>query len=936
MHFMKTKIALAAGFALLILASCAKLDTFSNNNQITDFRVTVHTPETIQLDNVCLEGDTVFIPIAWGKYEFPMKFRAEVTTAANINKIVGLDFDNELSFQDIRSQLRFFVVAENGSTHAYFIKPREIPLSEDNYIYGRMRFTTIDPMETVLSTTAHPSLTGDTVRIYGAGITYPVTITPRFTIADNASFLRFWVPGQQEALFENGVSQMTFNDEESVYHLQVVARSGLVKTWVVSMRNTPLVEERIPEYTHNNISIDPRTSSATASAGFKVEDLLIDNTTGVITVTVDVSDEPVQQSSPSRAAPITSDLSIRFKLAFQDWSDLIGISADTTLTFTGYDDVKVFHLLDPYGLESRRWEIRLNEFKSQKNQVTSFTYAYTAISIPNKTLGGNTTASIVMDVTKATIYPVQKQIVLTYTAYQKDNYVWNLLLAKSNMWGLTLKDIVVTVSPNATYQIPAISWLATGANQSDGLVTQARSFTVTSESGETATWTVSLAHANASASDKCDMTSFEISRVIPNYTRLEAEPVILDQQAGKVMIALKNDDGCYPIQIMPQYALSPYASVVSQENGTQPLVFADELAVQEITVRAQNGNTRAYEVSLLPPVKAGGADITSITFGACSPADFRMTGQPVYDADDASVTIRVESDDAAFPMEVAYSNIVLTEGASVTLAPQGKFTFTGAQEAVSILVKAQNGSIRPWSLKLDYRPQLRNNTLNSWADANNPNPSGYWATPNNSFAKITTRTAGWSGESSDYAANMKTTEIMGNLAAGALYLGTFDSSNILAGLSDPVSLSNFGIRFSPTARIKGVMFDVWYSPAGEDWGNASVDLISWNGVGQYVYHGDQPGKTPYDAVAPHKANTATRVATAKRVYSTSGATTKYGEAATVIPAGTWIKDQFIAVDGGKAFTHLNISFSASAYGDYLIGIKNSEMKVDNVRIVYED
>jgi len=177
------------------------------------------------------------------------------------------------------------------------------------------------------------------------------------------------------------------------------------------------------------------------------------------------------------------------------------------------------------------------------------------------------------------------------------------------------------------------------------------------------------------------------------------------------------------------------------------------------------------------------------------------------------------------------------------------------------------------------------------------------------------------------------------MAAGAIYLGTFDSGNILGGISDPVSLSNFGIPFAPTAKIVGILYDIWYNTPGADWATATVQLMHFNGTGPYVFHGDRPpsGSNPGDPVFPHNNNTAVRVVKSTQLYTiVPGQThTIWGDAVKVIPASTWVKDEFLPIDGSVNFTHFSVSFSSSAYGDYLRGVVGSDFRVDNIRIVYE-
>ncbi len=936
---MKIKNLLFSCLILTLFHSCAELDKFSSDNNINSFTVTTHSPEAIVIDQATIEGDTIFIPILWGKYEFPMKFHARMRTAPEVNKIIGLDFDREQTFEDINGELKFYVVAGNGSTRAYFIKPREIPLEEDCGVRESLKIHAQEPSDAPLSPNLHISLQGDTLKIFGAGIDYPVSLTPEFTIAELARFGKIWKPGNEGDAFDfqNGSTSLTFDSQQDVYHLNIIAESGLQRVWVVSLRNAPLVEGAEAEpYTY--LKIDERYSTSQPLAeGWVVDDMLVDNANGEIVLTVGKTLNG-QTVGSAISEPLETDL----HLALQQWADRIWIQEDTTFTFDGYDAAKTFYLIDPYSTVARKWNIKLQQYRSSAAEITSFKYGTTintiGITKPSGILQTQSTGpSIKISETQATVYPAQRQIVLTYTFFQNDEFVkedTNFLGIPiiSTKWGLTLKNVVVTTSAEATCTVPSIAWVATAPKQATELIKEERQIDVYSESGEKTTWTIKLA-ASGGASAQCDIIAMGLTRIIPNYTQPDPDlPVVVAQEEKRIIIQLKNDENCYPMQVYPAYTISNFASILSPGPGA-PLVFADAQSTAEVVVKAQNSTTQTYTVSLQPPIKAEGADILSMTVNNPSPAGFRLINPAItYDAQNTLITLYVENNGATFPLEFDYSNIVITANASCLAAPMGKLRFAKPTDEVSIPVKAQNGGIKTWTVKLSYRPQLPNWDLNSWKDKVTPNN---WTVSNTSFADVAAKVEGATGATDDYAASLTTTSILGNLAAGALFLGTFDTSNVLAGLSDPVSLTNFGIPFAPTARIKGIMFDVWYQPVGEDWGSATVELINFNSSKAYVYHGNKPGKAPADPVSPHGANTAQSAAKGKVIYSTLESTTKYGHQATVIRAGKWERDQFLPIDGTVTFTHLSVQFSSAAYGDYLLANKGSQMQVDNIRIVYE-
>lgn len=914
--------------ALLVLlaASCTQLDQFSDANKVTSFKVTAHSPEEIIIDNAKIEGDTIFIPILYGKYNFPLKIRAAVTTSPDINKIVGIDFTRELLLENIDSELKFYVVAQSGSTRTYYIRTREIPLDENNYIYGNVTYRAVSPAGAILSMMTHRDADNEFLQLFGVELDYPVALKPEFEILSSSRFGRVWLEGDEQNArdYINGETELTFQDASTIYCLSVLSQSGLARVWKISLQSCMLLDEQSSGST--DLYVNPKTLSITGNPGdLTVIETQVDDPSGSISITIEKS--------------TGQPLSLNFQMPVNDLVDLIGIKADDLLTFDSFDDVKVFYILDSYHKTAKKWTVYLSEFKSSLAQVLSFGYEYEARLIKATPNGAANTPSIVMDPSKVIINPKEREISLFYTSYQNDNNT-----ESPNWWGFTLKNPTITLSDGATCNMPVISWLANDKNQAASLLAEPRTFVVTAEDKTESIWSIKLLSDGFTLSSECEIKSITIDKVIPNHTSFEDNPIRVDNANLSILIYLKDDEGSYPMQIFPNYSLPAYASVVSQDNEARPLTFADSQSVETVTVQAQDGTSRNYTVQLVSPVKSENADILNINFEAPKPDGFTFDRAATYDAATRIITLHVVSNDTAFPLTAAYNGISLSDRATASIPDRGNLVFSKSTERIPITVRAQNGSNKIWYVVLDYRPQLYNWNLNSWNGNNpgNPPSTNYWATANTTGIITLTGTTsgvGSSGLSGDQAAVLTTKKapIVGTLAAGTLFQGKFDSSNILAGLNDPVSLTNFGIPFTPTAKIKGVMIDVAYHPntVDKDWASATVNLIYWDGAKTYEFHGDKPGSSPTAQGSPHSKNTAVLATSTQLLFGTGKNTTTYGHTVTVLKDNEWQKDVFIPVNGNVTFTHISVVFSSSCYGDYFIGEAGSVFKVDNVRIVYE-
>lgn len=938
-------------FCVIALAvSCAKLDRFSRDNSVLSFRVTAHTPEEMVLDQAVIEDNTVFIPVLFGKHKFPLRFTAEIETPPDVDRILGVNFGQDtLTLDNDESTLTFYVVAANGATRRYDIRARVTPLDENNMILPPVAYNSVAPSDAVLSTTAHTIADSGHVELLGVELQYPVAITPRLTIVDGASFgtIRRGDDGQAAA-FENGATQLTFDDENTFYRVEVIAASGLEKEWKLYLRDCTLLGTDADYAATKYTVIEPKYCEVTeGEGGLVIKESIADVSTHTVKVVIE------QQN----AWPVT----VRVQFPAKDWVDIVGAKRDTTFTFTSLNDVKKLYLIDSYDHNARLWTISLVEYRSNKADVLSFSYKWQTGSVAgagiNKSVLFNNKSGLIYpgdinDGGEVYIYPNERWIVLEYdeiyTNGGSDAAGAIAFLAK--WWKITLRDMNITVSPGAVCSINSgsqIVWEQTqtstqGFINAQALGEELRTFTVTAQDGTVATWSVKLKKKNFTRNSGCEITNLLVDKAIPSFASFEDEPVLLGQDT--ITLRLKDGERIFPLQIFPQVMVSQFAKVITP----LPMVFSGPDAVYLLTVQAENGvNTKTYVVNLSLPQLADGADVTGITIGTPTPSTFTVTGQATIDPDTRTVTIPVVSEDAPFPLTIAYTNLTFTENATSTVSERGDFVFNRGREAITIPIVSQSGQVNTWEVRLDYRPQLRGWKLDSWGTANNKNcplpaysyGNPYWATSNNSFTQNVNPATGASGGSDRCAEMMSSTApVVGILAAGSTFIGWFDFDHaVSAGTTDPVSLTFFGVPWHATAKIKEVLVDVNYHPGGTDWGSATVHLINWNGGGgSCIYHGNKPnGSNPSAGASPHPANTAASAASSTVRFGTGSGTTTYGESFISVQDGQW-RQITIPVNGNVNYTHFAVVFSSSAYGDYFTGAAGSKLLIDNIRIVYEN
>lgn len=940
-------------FLLLALGavfSCTNIDELSDDNRVSGLDILSYSPQTIELGEIEMQQDTFYIPIVYGKYEFPLRFYARLKIDVDIDKVIGIDFSEEQCLESLDDVIRFYVMARSGLTRTYYIKAKEMPLDEDNYLQRTFSVLGATPGVRVSGRGTY-STRGDTLKIYSVGGSFPIEVTPEFGIGAEATFRNF----------DNGQTSLAFTGPESVHKIKVSSKSGAERIWNIRMVNLPVVsgsDGTSTEAQREGTDIEPREFSASLpeADGFEIYESLVDNASERIILTLK------EQESKSRAAAVAFPLKVR--IAFTSFEGVQLLTADpereyafrdfandTTLVFESYDDTREFYMLDTESQVARHWKISLEEWIEGNADVLSFSYDYDAASVkvsrrwqtwPPKYIY-TYAPSIELDRSNVEIYPRSAEIFINATAIATEFASAGIC---DKDWKLTLKNIDIALSKGASCTLPEFTWVSNYEGGIFGVGEKAndcwkeeKTFTVTAEDGTEKTWSLKIREPNSfTPSSGCELLAFGIERVMPNYAKIDELGTKIDPDTHTVTIKLIEDDRCYPLSIFPAYTYSDYASISTQNGGTEPLVFETDQSTQTVTILAQDKTTSAtWTVKLQAPPKEAQADVT----------DFKVTsvsqGSEIESVsrDDDKAVIRLNlGSKPAFPMETGYS-MTLSAKAASDLPLRGTLSFASYTDVKEFVVTAQNGTTKTWKIKPVYEPQLENWTLDKWGKDSQygldiPLSDGVWATANNTFTSMTTPTTGVSGQAAHLES--KNAPIIKTFAAGSVFTGWFDTGNAASlGLKDPVKLTYFGIPWETSGKMLGVEADLSYHPgggAGSDNGSVQLYLIRYDGSAKVEFHGNKPGTT-----TPHEDNNAVAVASGYALIGTQAGTGSNGTAITVVPDGTWTR-VFIPFDypGGTvpAYTHLSVCFSSSYEGDSFKGTVGSTLKVDNVKIIYAE
>jgi len=817
-------------------------------------------------------------------------------------------------------------MASSGLARPYTIKTRVTPLDKNVAI---SRFFTIKGKEPDDLLISEEGITislwdegerRDTLKIFTVDGSFPMSITPEFVIAATSRFGNITAPDGSVRQFVNGNTHLLFESHEA-HQLTVISESGLENRWNIVVRHAPLVSGSdgisAPELLEGS-DINPRTVSATLSgnAPFVVDEIFIDNETENILLAL-------KKAEGNIAFPVN----IQLQFTILDGVQVLEWKRTEAITFNGWDDVKTFYLLDTEDCVSRQWKVGLKEWKASGNNVLSFGYDYEATEVRTSALSQTRSPAIVLDKSKVTIQPNTGDIYISMTAVNNVG----ALVTTYNVWRLTLKDLDITVSDGATIEPSTPSFVWTGNNSWMTSI----SFKVIAQDGAEKIWRVNIRDMrNYVFSGSCELFGLTIVRHTPNYAVFDAfTPVTLDSENRTITLKLTEDDGVYPLKVWTQCDISPFAQVTSQNGGADPLIFENENSQQTLTITAENGTTSSdWIVKLQPPPREAQANVE--TFRVTSISQGAQLAQVVRNEEKGVIRLMLNAA-TTFPLDVTYV-MTVSKNATASIPLRGTLTIHSYQEARTFTVTARDGSTRNWNVRLVYEPQLVNWNLDEWL---NPDPVG-WSTANQASSNTSSVTG-----NPGLAAQMRTNSTLNIISSGSLFLGDFNRYNrpITAGLSDPISLTFFGIPFKTSGKILGMQFDAIYVPGKEfisgtdrELGSCTIELLKPKpGMenAEFVYHGaDATGKF-------HNENMANPVAHAKAELGNTPGIAWNGSDITIVSNNKWTTVQvlFNYPDGKMPdFTHLHIVFASSAQGDAFKGVSGSTLKIDNVRILYEE
>jgi hypothetical protein len=940
---MKNLRILLFSLCVLLLAACSDIDGLNDYNAVFSFAITEHkgTDGEIVIGEPVMASNTIRIPVLYGIHHFPLYFKGEPRFENPIDRVTGLDFNDWIEIDIQRGgengdepildehgnylfqEPKFYVQALSGLPREYTFKIDYTASSSDADLFPPVSFADLPAQSVVadLLTIVRSDVPEEGYLALANVVDprFPLTLTPEFTLSDGAT------------LEGNGSTTYAFGSAGERHRITVVARDGTKKQWTFGLALLPTVDA-------DSADIDPGTLAPTDLTGFSAEPgskgFSIEEHRFTASIADDAPADTLTLYINTLAGSPPYPLKIDMEIPLPDGVSLVGDAGE--LSFPDPESIRSFWLLDTANGIARHWIVRLREYDSPVASVLAFSYDYTASEVRENSLRDEPVPAIVMDADRtAEIDPVNRCIYLRAVEIHNPKY------PSLDPWKLKL-TVDIRISAGATLvDLSNFDWEGTDSWKNP------KTFGVEASDGSLYEWKIVIRdwrEGSPEASDECALYGVTLKEVRPYTVELEAEPLTIDYDNRTVTLNLTEDDNGYPITAAVDYRLSEYARIATQNGGRDPLVFDSPEATDKVEIVSESGrNSEVWTFRLRPPLKETGTDVTSFRILSFSDPNFRAELVGI-DTEKGIVTVNFDQT-GRFPVKMNI-RMGLSYKATCTLTDpygSGAVEFDRVED-IPFTVTAQNGETREWRLHTTYMPQLRNADFEQWADLRTPLPKGikgspYWASANMTSPVVvegTTQTTGAPGQGKAVQMETKNT-LIGKLAAGSLFLGWFDDSNPTGNMNDPTVMMHYGIPFSSNRPLKGMQADVLYHPGNgpsSDSGSLAIELIRQHDPSEVLeYHGMRPDGTW------HPRNNADRVARGHSVVATRAGALDNGDTADLIlPDNTW-QTVFVPLkyEGAyPSYTHMTVTFSSSSKGDTFKGAVGSVLKIDNIRLIYEE
>ncbi|MFA5444075.1 MAG: PCMD domain-containing protein [Bacteroidales bacterium] len=992
---MKFRHLILALISFTLLAQCVKVSELDDSADISSCGIASVSPQAVVFNIPVVEGDQIILPMDYGKYEFPVTVTLDIKTAQKIDKILGIDADNSLVFENEGTVRKIHLIALSGVVHTYEIHIEVAPRSDLASVSAAM-LQGFTPDDFLLAREVVIDLVENQVVIYALkGQTLPLNVSMQMELSPGAH-----LDDQQP------VQTFAINTYDTAIPFTVTAESGKKETWSVILTGITPVEDLSqtqPEVWERMAPAGPYDVSF-QNEGPVIESIRADASAGKIIVCV-------------REQGTAFPWNVSLNYGLQPYILPIHIAPGDIFPVAGWEDTRTFYLMDMLSLQARAWDLIWERWLNPDNKVLSFAVLeYNSaqnlmelgdsvidtligyVSIPM--ISGNDfpleITSYNITVSDSASYRIPGQLlfesykseipfivtsqsgiekewvmkmdpwfstgtdVLSFTAesyhseqnmvqlesrradIDNDNKILTLVLRAGYDFPLVIDSFGLELSENAVIQ----------EDYSQGIVfntiSQTVPLTVVAESGDTMQWTLVLADERTENLEALvldyHIAGYRGTTETANNILME-EWGVVDTLNRTVSLIINDWSSKMPLTVNGVMNISKNAILEGTVVNTceHQVVFHTAEETFEFAVTSESRtNTTVWTLMLedRSPVRSSVADVTGFVTG--NPSSGFVFDQKYLESGPGIITLLVRERPSPDALLAIKPQISVSPGARLQGITSGAPLALSFAEPYVFRVMAQDETVKEWQVQLIYAPQVYNSGYEDWGTVEGiqnilPSNGNGWTTGNNAQVIGTTKV---SGKDSPYAAEMLTQLKSVNLvvikvtslAAGAVMLGQFNFSMDVEAVMNPTSMSDFGIPFMTDTNPIGFEIDYKYQSGGQ-----RVYTQAYKGA-----FGMPAFKDPVNVAGPDKAVIATELhynQGGEWVYDLKNRPTLIAES-EILTEGTpgWTRARIVfdKVPGKEnlKMTHLVVRMSSSYQGDEFKGADGSKLTVDNFKLIY--
>ena len=969
---------------LLLCCTCTRVSEMSDAVRLTSVRIDAVSPSAVLLQAPEIEGKEVVIPLAFGKYLFPIEITLSVQS--NASAIIGLE--KSLYFESLDDIKEVHLIAESGVPHTYTFTLREIPLKEGVDV-EKFSLKSHEPSSFLLIENPVYDWAESRIAFWALGTEFPLTLHTEMILSEGAKLAT-----------DADLPPYTFTSLSSRFSLPVVAESGKQRRWELALMPVICwdgVSSLLPDIEERLMLSKDMCELLSPSKGTEIKSFSLDPQRRTLEASLRVWEETPQ---------------LYLSIKPQPYVEVLGHKAEEALSVTSWGLQKSFYLVDVLNGYASEWQVLMHRWLNDEAQVYAFDIKdyhtpgnemFLAPVLVNEGLrqlvipvdeGYDFPLSILeyqMELSEGAGTNLPKELVFEdhrssfsfeVTAENGETTSWTLSLkpwfnTEAQVEAFTVLDYsseqsqmeigeAILHTQAAAIEIPVLKgWdfplclRAYDIQLSDLAQAQlpelklqgfdeALSFEVRAQSGDSKTWTI-YASDRRVASDAAELLDYTIvsysgTSQTTSQLILASEPVINWEQR-RILFRVLDWAEKMPLRISARMRYSDKAVVqpaglstvhewvftAIDEEHHFSLTSESGLVTQEWTLALQNEATP----------KSGAKEVL----------DF-ISGQPSYGFELAEKYLEPQKQQITLitSKQSSGSSLILSPRLSLSTGARLLGLTSGAPIALDydtpwvFSVQAQDESVTEWRIVLIDAPQIPNSDFESWGPANSssinllPANGTGWSSANNSAVTGTARVAGYN---SPYAAQMTTQlKVMNfvifkitSLTSASCFLGKFTLKTGVSDVFDPIRMTEFGIPYTGSSIPIAFTLDYKYVRGKQ----LVYTEPKWGSV---IPSFKDPVNMPGTDYASLKVE----------LFYHSGGTFNYVVArdrGDIIASGVhyergdvtdWQQLRVpIAPIPGKAGlfpTHISIVLASSEGGQEFTGAAGSTLTVDNFKLVY--